>query len=310
MHTMISNYKEGFYTKAISEIVKLIRYSKGSYTFESLFQDVQKIFSFAQNNQIKNIVYLLCEINVIKQSGLKLSLNKGISENKIKELIRQKIDDDGVLELLASFITVSDDAEWIAPIDLYHAGYGGVLNLLIYIGLVTRKSNHFKLNKNENLIKRYLIKSPEQLKVEIKAQEERGEIAEEYVLNLELERLKKHPQLQEIKRTSLEDVKAGYDIQSFKSLESTSIDRFIEVKSFKERNERFFWSINEIKKSAILKNGYILFIVNYSKINDKDYTCREISNPYEVFKMEQYIKEINDEKFKIEPQNFLISGII
>jgi hypothetical protein len=27
-------------------------------------------------------------------------------------------------------------------------------------------------------------------------------------------------------------------------------------------------------------------------------------------KMEEYIKEINDEKFKIEPQNFLISGII
>ena len=166
------------------------------------------------------------------------------------------------------------------------------------------------LAANENLIKRYLIKSPEQLKAEMKAQEERGEVAEEYVLNLELERLKKHPLRKEIKRTSLEDVKAGFDIQSFKSLESTRIDKFIEVKSFKERNERFFWSINEIKKSAKMKNDYILFIVNYSKINDKEYTCREIPNPYEVFKMEEYIKEIKDEKFKIEPQNFLISGII
>ena len=129
-------------------------------------------------------------------------------------------------------------------------------------------------------------------------------------MNLELERLKKHPLQKEIKRTSLEDVKAGYDIQSFKSLGSTKIDKFIEVKSFKERNERFFWSINEIKKSAKMKNDYILFIVNYSKINDKEYTCREIPNPYEVFKMEQYIKKINDEKFKIEPQTFLISGII
>jgi len=304
---MQSNYKKGFNTNCINEIIELVK--TGSYTFKSLVDDLKKIFTLDKKNEIENTICLLIESNILLKKTIKLSLNDVLNENKIKELIKEKLESDGLLEALASLSYVLDDEQWVNPQDLSLDGYRGALGLFIYIDLVTTKSNRYKITNPSNL-KKYLKKSPEQLKAEMKAQEERGEVAEEYVLNLELERLKKHPLRKEIKRTSLEDVKAGFDIQSFKSLKSTSIDKFIEVKSFKERNERFFWSINEIKKSAKMKNGYILFIVNYSKINDKDYTCREIPNPYEVFKMEQYIKKINDEKFKIEPQNFLISGII
>ena len=53
--------------------------------------------------------------------------------------------------------------------------------------------------------------------------------------------------------------------------------------------------------------SYSLFIVDSSKIKDKNYFYKEIINPYEYFKMKSYIEKITEEHYEIQPQNFIIT---
>ena len=85
-----------------------------------------------------------------------------------------------------------------------------------------------------------------------------GVQAEEFVLEFENIRLEKHPLRSQIRRISNFDIGAGYDIVSFEGLDSKSLDRFIEVKSYNKIPE-FFWSKNEVRTSEI-KGTDIIYI--------------------------------------------------
>ena len=301
------NYNQAFSFsgKGISSILELAE--SGIYTFDGLAIHVVKESNF-ELAAVKNTISLLVDIGFIAVNKNKCQLviqHSDEQQNELKKILQQKLKKDNILEQVAQVVR---EDEWIKPSSLFD-GLNGVLPLLSYLRLVNydSKNRRYNLTKNGNKIfKSNLGKTLEQLKKEQKSQEERGEKAEEYILKLELKRLKGHPQYNKIKRISNDNVSAGFDIQSFKSLESNKIDKLIEVKSFLG-TQRIYWSINEVKVASKKMNNYSLCIVDSSKIKDKDYIYKEIINPYEYFSMNDHTEKSVKKYFEIEPQNFLIN---
>jgi hypothetical protein len=121
-----------------------------------------------------------------------------------------------------------------------------------------------------------------------------GEEAEKYVLDFEKNRLSAHSNCQEIKRVSEYDVSAGYDIVSYNDEQSREFDRFIEVKSF-FGVIGFHWSRNEIDVARIKKDMYCLYLIDRSRLDDKDYIPLMIKNPYEnILNSSKWDKRIED----------------
>lgn len=120
--------------------------------------------------------------------------------------------------------------------------------------------------------------SPEEFLELQKTNAAQGEAAEEFVLNYERVRLSGHPQPTLIRRISLENVAAGFDIISFDSPKSVVPDRFIEVKSFRTR-EQFFFSSGEATAAAKLKDRYFVYIVDAKASKTADYQPRIVQNP-------------------------------
>ena len=308
MHIMQSNYKNGFNCESIPNIIQLIESSRGSYSIQSIVDDILKINSLVKRGGLENIIYLLNELKIIEVKKTKLYLRETVSIKKIKQLIESKLVDDGVMDLLITYSNESNNIRLINTRQLFFANHAGVIGILIYLGLVENSSEGFKLNYQKDEIKKLFKKTPEQLKLEQQAQEERGEAAEIYVLDKELKRFKDHPKIELIKRVSLESVSEGYDIQSFKSEESEAIDKFIEVKSHFNSN-RIFWSINEIRKAEEKQKNYYLYIVDSTQLGKEDYEYLAIENPFEYFQIRKCIIEDRTEKFRIQPQNFSITFV-
>lgn len=119
----------------------------------------------------------------------------------------------------------------------------------------------------------------EQLLKQQEEQSRRGYEAEEFVLALERMRLSE--KAYKIKRISDFDVSAGYDIVSFQSDNSTTYDRFIEVKSYLGK-PHFYWSENESDTAKIKGDKYILCLVDYERITEPGYEPEFIQDPYKV----------------------------
>lgn len=83
------------------------------------------------------------------------------------------------------------------------------------------------------------------------------------------------------------DVGAGYDMVSFLGPESTSYDKYIEVKSCQDMKQAFYISNNELKVAKEKGGSYYLYI--YVREEDKIVV---INNPYEkVFLSSEWAKE-------------------
>lgn len=102
--------------------------------------------------------------------------------------------------------------------------------------------------------------------------------AEDFVLNYERARLIGHQRLSLVRRISLENVAAGYDIISFESPKSIVADRFIEVKSFRT-TEQFFLSAGEAAVASKLKDRYFIYVVDAEASKQPDYQPRIVQNP-------------------------------
>jgi hypothetical protein len=138
------------------------------------------------------------------------------------------------------------------------------------------------------------------IKSSIDRKEELGRVAEEFVVNFEIKRMKKHPDSNSIRIISDEDCGAGYDILSYQKESSIFLDKYIEVKSY-SGEPYFYWSINEVKVSEKEKNNYFLYLVNRDEMNDIDYSPIMIQNPFEsVFDNEEWSKEPQSWKFELK----------
>jgi hypothetical protein len=98
--------------------------------------------------------------------------------------------------------------------------------------------------------------SQAELERRLELRQQRADLAEEYVLQLEKERLRKAGQAdlaEEVVRVSIDDVMAGYDIHSF---EVTGAPRHIEVKSSAGPRQFFVWTRNEYETALEKKHSY------------------------------------------------------
>jgi hypothetical protein len=130
-----------------------------------------------------------------------------------------------------------------------------------------------------------------QLKTSQEAKELAGLEAELFALEFEHQRLLGHPALNKVQIISEEYCNAGYDIESFDDKDSIVLNRYIEVKSY-HGEMSFFWSKNEIEKAKELKEKYYLYLVDRSRINEKDYKPQQLQDPYlRVFESDMWKKQ-------------------
>lgn len=127
-------------------------------------------------------------------------------------------------------------------------------------------------------VRKVKILSPDQLENLQRVQAKQGADAEEFVVSFERKRLDGHAQIQLIRRISLTNTAAGYDIESFEELKSFLPDRFIEVKSH-SGVERFFLSSGEMETAKELGNHYYLYVIDVEKCKGVGYDPLIIRNP-------------------------------
>jgi len=116
----------------------------------------------------------------------------------------------------------------------------------------------------------------EELKALIEERQINGEEAEKFVLKYEKNRLNHTKEIDWVAEYSVSD---GYDVASYNTPQSDDHDRFIEVKSYIGR-PYFFWSRNEMNVARIKTTNYFLYLVDRSKMDDKEYHPLIIQDPY------------------------------
>jgi hypothetical protein len=295
-----------FSDKVYSKLLDLANTNK--YTHNGLVEHTAKL-SNGGISAIENTLIMLIDAGIItvKNNKCLLLVKK---EKKRKELILEKLKQDQILAEVAHHIKNSSEEsiQWIKNYSLF-TNFAGVLAILNFLGFAKpdlQKRRYLLTEAGETLFKKNVGLTLEELRAKHKAQEERGEIAENFILAEELKKFKKHPKVNEVKKISDTNVSAGYDIQSFQTLDSVEIDKFIEVKSFLGA-KNFYWSINEINVASKINNNYFLYIVDSSRVREKDYSHFEISNPYKYFGMKNFLEQIPKHEFRIEPQSFIFN---
>ena len=239
---------------------------------------------------------LFHELGIIDYDGSKIQF---ILDNKLSNSANPKITIEWFSNLLCEFLVdngviPTDRISYDNSLDIYYLPFNAFKrkhavyrNLLITLSILSkRQDGSYAINsalitsiktknKDRKLTQKALLKILEN-------QQRQGDAGEDFVLEFEKERLSSHPQLEKVKRISIIDVAAGFDIISFDSEDSTKLDRFIEVKTFVGK-PHFHWSINEIDVAKLQGNRYFLYLVDYQKIDSPEYRPMIIQNPIEFF---------------------------
>lgn len=284
------------------------------------YEDLKIVFankSIEYGLSFRGMIKLLVWLSVIELSSNKIitanfsPISHIAFEKHFIKLILQKLNDSQMLKEFISYGDLKYDAEinkMIIKESCIPLKFSGFKKLLISYGFFYYlKEATGSLIINENFIDIFendlmpkirtgtsWAKSKlsiEQLKEILKLHEEMGNKAEEYVHEFERKRLVGHQLIERIMRISSWDARAGYDIVSFNDLNSSEINRFIEVKAF-SNSLHFYWTQNEVTVSKRLGLKYFLYLVDLSKIEKVDYTPIIIQNPSsEVFESERWIYE-------------------
>ena len=150
----------------------------------------------------------------------------------------------------------------------------------------------------------------EQLEKNLEHQKKIGSIAEEFVLNFEINRLKNlgfEEESNKIRQISIDFSNAGYDIESFNGKTKDGVpDRFIEVKGTTKKEFSFYWSINEINTAKELSSNYWIYHVSEIDVQNKSSSNypKMINNPYEnIFSNDLFQKNIDSYHIKEKKDN-------
>ncbi len=142
--------------------------------------------------------------------------------------------------------------------------------------------------------------SQKELLKKLENEQKMGEEGEQFVIEYERRRLNTNAQQSlSIKQISIFDVSAGYDIISYHD-KLFKERRYIEVKTYLGK-EHFHWSANEIRSAKLRGKDYFLYLINYSEINNVDYTPLMIENPY--------VKLQVDDTWSAEPDSFFFEKV-
>lgn len=207
-------------------------------------------------------------------------------------ILSKKLFDFAVREGILNIDTLSYDMQ----VDRFYIDkkcislrYACIRNLLISLGIFERRSDTSYyvfseyVNKAIPHIKNKRKLSQELLLKILEQEAEQGVEGEAFVLEYEKRRLAEREDLDAIKQVSIIDVGAGYDIISYDGIDSTKLDRLIEVKTFKGK-PHFHWSFNEMNEAKLRMNHYYLYLVSYDEMREEGYHPIIIKNPIKYFK--------------------------
>lgn len=286
------------------------------------------IFSISQS--IKGIISLLDFLSIITIREDKIFLNlktfdplgyKSSSDyfqnTHFFKYLFQKLDDVGLKEYLFNEDNLKfshSQNQFYVKSHLIKFDLFSIRNLLISLKFLEHDKtvpDHLLINSNfTDFFNEYIVfklheksgvrKVPiEQLKKGLEQKNEAGRQGELFVLKYEQKRLKHHPFFNKIERISDTYTNAGYDIQSFKNLDSFMNDKFIEVKSY-NCEIAFFWSKNEVEKAKQLESKYYLYLVDRSQIHNNTYIPKIIQNPFKkIFENKIWKKEVDNWKITV-----------
>ena len=210
--------------------------------------------------------------------------------------------DNGIINIDTISYSIEHDAFIMSSntIKSRHACYRNVLTDYQVITLMA-DARYLVNELLDNAIKkptRHHAISEKQLLHNLQLKREQGERGELFVMDYEKKRLTNESLRERIKRISIIDVASGFDIISFNSDESTRLDRFIEVKTYKG-SEHFHWSQNEIEKAELMGDSYFLYLVDDDCIDKEDYEPTVIQNPVRnVLQSDDWLK--NPDSLQIE----------
>lgn len=145
--------------------------------------------------------------------------------------------------------------------------------------------------------------TPEELYQKLSAQRRLGEFGENVVKSFEQARLTKlgfKDLADRVKRISLENTAAGFDVQSFEGSTNPLPDRFIEVKTTTGEVPHFFLPRNELAKAEILGEKYLIACVLGANVSAGTHTeIKWYRNPIESV--------LKSPLFKVEPVTFEVT---
>lgn len=299
----INKYFLDFNKKSIIEFYIFFK-KKGKGNFIKTIEELVLVSSLG----IKEIDFLIefsKNINLIKIFEDKFDFKSDLTNNNFfinvgkyylnniysNPIIHEKIFKKSNISLENDFILI--DSRTI------NINYTPILTTLSRIGFLNYKGE-FAYVENYILAKKLLerplkklVKSQKEYEQDLFRKAERGKLAEKFVMNHELNKLKDF-NIKPI-RKSIYDVGLGYDILSY-NLEKKEI--YIEVKSIIQN--KIYWTNNEILTSKKLGNKYFIYCVLF-KDNKPEKIEKIIENPYD----EIFIKNNFEKKSTGDFQVFL-----
>lgn len=240
--------------------------------------------------------------SIAKLLNDKVKLNDALIESTVNQLFKENLLDSKMFFYDSIKFSYSFKNEML-PLSL-----SVVRNTLIsqgfFVPLRNVQGTRFYISSSyDALVARYCKKqrrqlSLDKLKRKLRLNELAGEKAELFVLEYEKNRLGV-PLSEKVRQISEIDVEAGYDIISFESLQSQEPDRFIEVKAISDTG--FYWSKNEYEIARLKGDKYYLYLVELTRINQKDYSPLIIQNPA--------VNVLEADNWFVEVQSFLIRHV-
>lgn len=266
---------------------KSLNYSDVSYIIKALIK--------INSNDLNFILEFLREHNFIIVRDEIGYLNFDISEIEIFELFKKHVLSQLYkIDLLryelfnvSKFIVLDDDI--LIETNSIPISYRQYFQILENINLITNHSDLaykkvLDFGLGEILLNRPLRKISILEFEKIQKQKQiKGEKAEKFVFELELEKLKNSNYNPIV--VSEENITLGYDIKSYNT---EGEEMFIEVKALTD-SFSFFWSNNEIDVSKLLNERYYLYCVKFEK-GEPDCIYMMYKDPYKQIVLDKIVR--------------------
>lgn len=126
-----------------------------------------------------------------------------------------------------------------------------------------------------------------------------GDLGEDFALSYERQRLHGHPMLSSISIIGRGDIGMGYDILSFESINSTTPDRYIEVKTY-TGEPHFFFSQGEYAAAQKYGIRYYIYLIDSNRISTPGYEPIIIRDPIHTLANDsQWNEKIQNREYSI-----------
>ncbi len=290
--------------------------------FENInFQNLEKLYELSlegrdtsdikinysrDHTHVRENLNFLFENDIFENEGDKIKVSKDKTKSFKEILINEIFQKNNIYfvllkQYLQNFTLDKDNKFRFKPDKYFNYQTSDTRNFLISLGIIKNENDEYIILNNEilNKIKKQK-KSPLKLKEELKSKEQLGQDAEKLVYENEVLKVKKIDKTLKVVHIALEDVSAGYDIQSYNENREKI---YIEVKAVSKTNYQFHLSPNEYNISKIYNHNYYLYLLPVDLSNTKKFD-------YDKILMINNIKENlidNSNIWKTENDGFLIS---